>query len=190
MPPWPAAAPRPTLIQQVIEVLVVAEDDMAAHVEQEALGGDIGAGQAARLLRLQHSEEGGSLGLAACSDRQGFQAPLPAAPAQNCGTRHSDHTPPDVVTVGGQPYLVHQEPAGVPQLRKPRCGAKASRACSHHQHSNLQASRGPASSTTCAPPLLALANTESQAQRPSCIPFQSRCWQPFCDRRTRGISSS
>ncbi len=45
----------PTRVQQVVKVLVVREDDVAAHVKQETLGGDVCAGQAARLLGLQGS---------------------------------------------------------------------------------------------------------------------------------------
>lgn len=60
----PRPARPPTRVQQVVKVLVVREDDVAAHVEQEALGGDIGARKAAglRLLR-QHGvrRRGGGL---------------------------------------------------------------------------------------------------------------------------------
>ena len=40
-------------IDELIKVNVVGEDDMAAHVEQEALWGHVCAGQAASLLSLQ-----------------------------------------------------------------------------------------------------------------------------------------
>ena len=40
-------------VDELIEVLVVAEDDVAAHVEEEALRRNIGARQAASLVRLR-----------------------------------------------------------------------------------------------------------------------------------------
>ena len=43
-------------INELIKVHIVGEDDMAAHVEQKALGGHVRAGQAASLLSLQEGQ--------------------------------------------------------------------------------------------------------------------------------------
>ena len=42
-----------SLVDQLVEVEVVAEDDMATHVEQEALWGEVRACQATCLISLQ-----------------------------------------------------------------------------------------------------------------------------------------
>ena len=52
-------AAAPTGVEQVVKVLVVAEDHVAAHVKKEALGGDICACQAACLRLLQPDQAGG-----------------------------------------------------------------------------------------------------------------------------------
>jgi hypothetical protein len=56
-----ASAPRESAhrcVQQLIKVLVVAEDDVAAHVEEEALGREVRARQAAGLIRLVSARGG------------------------------------------------------------------------------------------------------------------------------------
>ena len=51
----PEVGPRPhSGVKELVKVLVVAEDDMAAHVKQEALWRDICAGQSPSLCCLQH----------------------------------------------------------------------------------------------------------------------------------------
>ena len=44
-------------IQQLVEVVPVAEDDMATHVKQEALLSDVGARQATSLINLHSKQE-------------------------------------------------------------------------------------------------------------------------------------
>ena len=54
----PEVGPRPhSGVQELIKVLVVAEDDMAAHVKEEALWRDICAGQSTSLCCLQHQHQ-------------------------------------------------------------------------------------------------------------------------------------
>ena len=51
----PEVGPRPhSGVQELVKVLVVAEDDMAAHIKQKALWRDICAGQSTSLCCLQH----------------------------------------------------------------------------------------------------------------------------------------
>ena len=46
-------SPTEGSIQQLVEVNPVAEDDVATHVEQKALRGDVSAGEAGGLVGLR-----------------------------------------------------------------------------------------------------------------------------------------
>ena len=78
-PPHRPALPRRTCVEQVVKVLVVREDDVAAHVKQESFWGDVGAGQAARLGLLQRAgrqqQAGGGEPAASISIGAGVPAP-------------------------------------------------------------------------------------------------------------------